>query len=168
MSEVIHQGQSPADEDPILHGLLASLPQPSQHGTLEDRVLSGVFRPAPLWVRRIRAAWNDLQSSGRVWLVVGGLAVGSIIPLVALVFGVALLAPHSGGVIGFAATEILPHIRTAVTTLTASLVETMAEPIDLLAPSGIEWIGWASGGVAACTGCAWGLYRTMTPRGARK
>jgi hypothetical protein len=168
MSDAVHHGQTPAEEDPVLHGMLAALPQPRPSHALEDRVLSGVFRPAPQWLRRARSAWTGLNESGRIWVVVGALAAGSVLPFAALLVGARLAAPHVGGWVGSSASDAIPYLRTALSAQLTSLLETIRVPVDALALTGPEWIGWACGVLAACLGCSWGLYKTMTPRAARK
>jgi hypothetical protein len=168
MSDVVDHGQTPAEEDPVLDGLLASLPLPQQRHNLEDRVLSGVFRPAPRWLRRARSAWKDLHESGRVWMVVGALAAGCVLPLGALALGIRLAAPRTGDLLGFGTQEIIPYVHAALNTQAASLIETIRGPVEALALTGPEWFGLVSAVSAACVGCSWGLYRTMTPRAARK
>lgn len=166
MNDVVNNGLTPADEDPILHELLTSLPQPQPSRTLEDRVLSGVYRPSPAWARHARAKWNEFTESGRAWILIAGLAAGSVIPLAVLAVGIAMLAPHAGTAVSFTTTEIIPHARAAVAAPWASLIETLHHPIAAMA--GGNWLGWVAGAATLCVGCAWGLYRTMTPRATRK
>jgi len=166
MSEVVNNGLTPAAEDPVLHELLTSLPQPQPTRALEDRVMSGVFRPPPAWARRASAVWFDLKASGRVWILVGGLAAGSVIPLAALVVGAFMVAPHTGQLVGFTMTDIVPYLQAALAATSASLIETLDQPLSLLA--GANLLPWAAGAATLCVGCGWGLYRTMTPRAARK
>ena len=166
MSEVVNTGLTPADEDPVLHELLTSLPHLQPSRTLEDRVLSGVYRPSPAWARRARTAWIELTESGRIWILIGGVAAGSVIPLVALVVGAVMLAPHTGQVVSFTMNDIVPYLQSALAAPSASLIETLDQPLATIA--GVNWLGWITSAATLCAGCGWGLYRTMTPRAARK
>jgi hypothetical protein len=168
MNDVVNPGHTPADEDPVLHGLLASLPQPQPSHNLEDRVLSGVFRPAPRWFRRARTAWVGLNESGRIWVIVGSLAAGSVLPLAALAVGTRLLGSHTQHALGFTTTEILPYLRASFEAQAASLLETFRGPIGIMELVGSQWAGWSVTVAMLCVGCSWGLHRTMTPRAARK
>jgi hypothetical protein len=168
MSDLADHGHTPAEEDPVLDAMLASLPLPPQRHNLEDRVLSGVFRPAPRWLRRARSAWQELHESGRIWMVVGSLAAGSVLPLAGLAVGIRFAAPRAGDLLGFGTREVIPYVHAALSAQAASLIETIRGPVDALALTGPEWFGWVSAIAVACVGCSWGLYRTMTPRAARK
>jgi hypothetical protein len=168
MSDDVHNGLTPAEEDPVIHRMVTALPTPQPRREFGDLVLSAVWRPHPRWARRVRATLRELIDSGRVWLVVGGLAVGSLVPIAAVAVTISLLAPAVAGGVETLFTELIPVGWTFLWAQVASLFETVlanANALDLH-PRAWAMIGITS--VVALAGCGWGLNRTMTPRAVRR
>jgi hypothetical protein len=168
MNDDAAHGLTPAEEDPELHRMLGTLPTPEPTGGLEERVLSRVWRPASPSVRRLRAVTRGLVESGRIWLVAGGLAFGSLIPLAA-VFVVSRIFAHeiSGAVRTFVA-RATPWTVAAVSGELASLLEAARAYVDSLGFSGSEWAALGGGSAVLLVGCVLGLRRTMTPSRSRR
>ena len=168
MSDDLHTGLTPADEDPVIHRMISTLPTPQPRREFGDLVLSKVWRPDPRWARRARGVMRDAIESGRIWLVVGGLAVGSLLPIAAVAVGISVFAPTIVGGVETLVTRSIPLGWTFVVTQIASLFETvLASTAQLgLPPRAWGLIGLTSGSALAV--CGWGLYRTMTPRAARR
>lgn len=161
-------GLTPAEEDPELHRIVTGLPTAEPPGGLEDRVLSHVWRPAPSPLRRVRAAGKELVDSGRIWLIVGGLALGSLVPLSTMFVVTRLFSHEIGGALSTAASEAGPWLAAMVSNQTASLIETARAYLAGLGLAGTTWAAIVGGSAAFSVACAWGLYRTMTPRFARR
>ncbi len=165
MTDAVANGLTPAEEDPILHRYLSLLPAAVPTAALSERVLSGVWRPAPRWVRRGRAAIDDMAASGRIWLVIGVLAVGSLLPLVASLVLVRVFADSIGDGLRWFVAEGIPFAWVAVTGDVAWLA---TEATNILAEHGLtrgDLLAAGIGAAVAMTGCAVGLRRTMTPSG---
>lgn len=158
----------PAEEDPAIHRMLSDLPTPEPRRNLADRVLSHVRRPHPFWVRRIEAGVGEMVESGRIWLVIGGLAVGSLLPVALAVGGVFFFAPTLAKAFDVAVAEWLPAAWTYVRLEAMSLVETGHTWVGGFALEPHTWLVVTGGMLAVLTGCVWGLRRTMTPRAARR
>jgi hypothetical protein len=159
---------TPSEEDPVVHRMLSGLPTPEPRRSLADRVLSHVRRPHPRSMRRIENVMRGLVDSGRIWLVIGGLAVGSLLPVAVGVIGITFLAPTLAGAVDAAVNDFLPLGWTFVRSEAMSLFET-----GLAWASGFElphraWLMIALGTLIGLAGCGWGLHRTMTPRAARR
>jgi hypothetical protein len=90
MEDVTTRAIPPAEEDPVVHRYLASLPQYSPSPGFDDRVMARVFAPAPRWLQGVRQRWWSLVDTGRVWWLLGGfagayaLALASVLVLVTL------------------------------------------------------------------------------------
>ncbi len=168
MSDDVHNGLTPADEDPVIHRMLTALPTPQPQREFGDLVLSNVWRPHPRWVRRVRGSLRDLVNSGRVWLVVGGLAVGSLLPIAAAAVAISIFAPSIAGGVETLFTQLIPLAWTSLVTQVTSLFETVVTSAEQL---GLHPRAWAMIGMTSLVGlavCGWGLHRTMTPRAARR
>jgi hypothetical protein len=161
-------GLLPADEDPVVHRMLSGLPPAEPLGSLSDRVLSQVRRPPPAWVRTLKGSVRGLSDSGRIWLVIGGLAVGSLLPVAVAAAGVAVFAPTLANAFDAAVTELLPLGWMYARGQVMSLVETGVTWVDALALPPRVWLTLALATVVGLAGCGWGLHRTMTPRAARR
>ncbi|MDH3291961.1 MAG: hypothetical protein OEO20_07280 [Gemmatimonadota bacterium] len=163
MTDAIANGLTPAEEDPILHRYLNALPAAVPMAGLSDRVLSGVWRPAPRWIRTGRAAMHDMTASGRIWLVIGALAVGSLVPLAAAVVLVGVFAESIGGGLRWLVAEGIPFAWVA---FTADLQGALGTVASVLVAHGLTRADLLAGGIGAAVttlGCAIGLRRTMTP-----
>lgn len=168
MRDVHGNGPLPAEEDPVVDRMLSGLPTPEPRGKIADRVLSRVRRPLPFRIRKIEAGIRELVDSGRIWLVIGGLAVGSLLPIAVAAVGAAFFATTLANAFHAAVNELLPLGWTYVRHEIMSLVETGRTWAEALALSPRAWSMVAVGTVIGLAGCGWGLHRTMTPRAARR
>ncbi len=90
MEDLTTKPIQPAEEDPVIHGYLASLQPYSPSPGFEDRVMAHVLAPPPRWIRSARVRYHTVVDSGRVWWLLGGLtgayavALSIIVTLVAL------------------------------------------------------------------------------------
>jgi hypothetical protein len=157
-------GLTPADEDPELHRIVAGLPSAEPPSGLEDRVLSHVRRPASARVRRMQAAGRELVASGRIWMIVGGLALGSLLPLSAMFVTARLFSHEIGAAFSTGVAGAGSWLTTTVSAQTVSLIETGRAYLAGLGLAGSTWAGIGSGTAVLTVCCGWGLYRTMTPR----
>ncbi len=132
---------TPAQEDPAIHRMLSTLPAWMPGPGFDNRVLARVWRPHPLWLRRVEGYWGELVETGQVWLIVGAFALGSLIPIIALTALVAAHTAEIGAFLGWLVTVGIP-VAWAAVSVVAYLV--------LLAS------------------CAWGLYRTMSAASATR
>lgn len=163
MTDANANGLTPAEEDPILHRYLGLVPAAVSTAGLGERVLSGVWRPAPRWVRRSRAAMEEMVASGRIWLVIGALAVGSLVALAASLVLVRMFADSIGGGLRWFVTDGIPFAWVA---LTGDVAWVAAEITSVLGGHGLSQGDLIAGGIGATlamVGCALGLRRTMTP-----
>lgn len=163
MTDAIAHGLMPAEEDPILHRYLSLLPAAVPAAALGERVLSGVWRPAPRWVRRSRAVIDDMIASGRIWLVIGALAVGSLVPLAASLVLVRVFAESIGGGLRWFVAEGIPFAWVAVAADMEQFAGTVASTLAAHGLTGGELLATGVGATVTMIGCAIGLCRTMTP-----
>jgi hypothetical protein len=161
-------GLTPSEEDPVVHRMLSGLPSAEPRRSLADRVLSHVRRPHPMWMRRIDDVIRGLVDSGRIWLVIGGLAVGSLLPVAVAVIGITFFAPALASGFEVAVNDLLPLGWSYVRNEAMSLVETGLAWADGLALHPRAWLMIGIGTLIGLAGCGWGLHRTMTPRAARR
>lgn len=161
-------GLTPAEEDPELHRMLATLPTPEPHGGLDERVLSRVWRPAPPSVRRVRTVMRDLVESGRIWLLVGSVGVGSLALLSAGFVVSRIFAREIGVAVRAAVAQALPQAVAAVSAEATSLLEAVRASVEPLGFSGQEWAALGGGSALLLLGCALGLHRAMTPSRTRR
>ncbi|MGD8727518.1 MAG: hypothetical protein PVH40_07725 [Gemmatimonadales bacterium] len=153
--------RTPAEEDPVLHRHLVALPAFAPRTLFEDHVLARVWRPDPEWVRNVRFAGEDLVESGRVWLLIGAVTFGSLIPLAVLLGGGAAFATEISAGFEWLFREGVPTLRSAVAadlSRASSQFETRVSSLPLTADA-------LRLGVAAALPllgvCAYGLSRTM-------
>lgn len=163
MNDDAQHGMTPAEEDPELHRMLTTLPTPEPAGGLEERVLSRVWRPAPRSVRRVGAITRDLIDSGRIWLIVGSLAFGSLLPLAAALAVSRIFAQQIGSAVGAVVTQAVPWTLAASSARVTALFETAQTSVQALGFSGQEWVALGGGSAVLLLGCAVGLRRAMTP-----
>jgi hypothetical protein len=72
---------TPAEEDPVAHRYLSTLPSFAPSAGFEDRVMSQVWRPAPAWLRCTQGAVTGLFPRKHAWTWAGGLAAASVCSL---------------------------------------------------------------------------------------
>lgn len=168
MNDDTLHGMTPAEEDPELHRMLVTLPTPEPTGGLEERVLSRVWRPAPRSVGRVRAATRDMIDSGRIWLIVGSLAFGSLLPLAAALVVSRIFAQQIGGAVGAVVTQAVPWILATASAKATALFEAARTYVEALGFSGQEWTALGGGSALLLLGCALGLRRAMTPSRTRR
>jgi len=106
---------------------------------------------------------HDMTASGRIWLVIGALAVGSLVPLAAAVVLVGVFAESIGGGLRWLVAEGIPFAWVA---FTADLQGALGTVASVLVAHGLTRADLLAGGIGAAVttlGCAIGLRRTMTP-----
>ena len=163
MTDAITNGLTPAEEDPILHRYLNTLPAAVPTAGLSDRVLSGVWRPDPRWIRTGRGAMRDMIASGRIWMMIGALAVGSLVPLAATVVLVGVFAESIGGGLRWFVAEGIPFAWVALTADLEGALGTVASVLGAHGFTRADLLAGSVGAAVAAMGCAIGLRRTMTP-----
>ena len=159
---------TPAEEDPLLHRHLMGLPSFGPDRLFDERVLTRVWRPDPEWVGNVRRAGRELFSTGRGWFLVGGLALGSLLPLAVLVAAGTAFDTEIGRGIGWFFSRGLPTAWTAVTGQITELLSQGETRLHALPLSGGDLRVFAAGSVVLLVGCAWGLRRAMRPSGVRR
>lgn len=159
---------SPAEEDPVLHRYLAVLPEFSPGGLFEERVLAGVWRPDPEWMRNVRYALRDSIETGRIWLLVGAVTVGCLIPLAVLVGTGATFASEIGTGSTLLLERGIPAAWTAASEVIGRALSQVETFLGALPVSGGTLRAFALGSVPVLLGCAWGLSRTMRANAVRR
>ena len=151
---------TPAEEDPVLHRYLAAMPAYAPR-VLEDHVLARVWRPDPEWVRNVRFAGEEWVETGRIWLLIGAVTVGSLIPLAVLLGGGGTFATEIGAGIDWLFQTGIPAVWTAVSSDASRAVSQLETRMTAL-PLGSEVLrAVAAGSIPVLGACAWGLARTM-------
>lgn len=162
MDDFERNAPPPAEEEPVLHGQLSTLPRFAPTRFFEDRVMSGVRRPLPALLRSLRERFDEWVESGRIWLTVGGLAAGSLIPT-GIVIGLTVTFWHEIGSFGSRVLgDVVPSAWAGVTSQVAEGTGAAHDAVAAAVPSGGALLGVSVAMVLALGGCAWGLYRTMT------
>lgn len=152
---------TPEQEDPIVHGYLASLPSFSPRLGFADRVLMDVRRPAPSWVRSAQLVYRTVFNRQTRWVWALG-ATASAAFSFAVYFSLAVT--HWDQVQAAWATFVrtgLPEAWQALAGASASAATTLlsvAEPFTTL--TGL-WPAAVGGSVLVMMGSAWGLRRTV-------
>ncbi len=152
---------TPAQEDPLVHRMLATLPAWSPGVGFDNRVLARVWRPHPWWLRRIEAQWDDLVETGQVWLIVGAFALGSLIPIIALTTLVAAHTAEIGWFLAWLVAEGIPVAWAAVWAFISGIVSTVNAMASALLPDARAVLAAIVAYLVLLAACAWGLYRTM-------
>jgi len=166
MNDFERNAPSPAEEEPVLHGQLATLPSFTPARFFEERVMSGVRRPLPAMLRALRERFDEWVQSGRVWLAAGGVAAGSLIPT-GIVIGLTVTFWHEIGSFGSRVLgSVVPSAWAGVTSQVAEIMAEARNAITTVVPTGGALLGVSAATVFVLGGCAWGLYRTMSIRGA--
>lgn len=88
MSYCKGQHPSPAEEDPFVHQWLSSLSHFSPQSGFDERVLSRVWRPDPLWMQTLRRLARRTLQRRLAWRWGAALAASSCLWL----FGIAVVA----------------------------------------------------------------------------
>lgn len=98
---------TPAEEDPIVHRFLGTLPRPEVSPVFETRVLKRIWRPVP---PTVRDRWDRFIGSWSLKLFLTALAAGAFLWQAALV-GVALQFPaEARELLTVGARETLPIV----------------------------------------------------------
>lgn len=166
MNEYDRDVPTPAAEDPVVHGQLATVSQFAPSGFFADRVMSRVWRPLPPRLRALRERYEDWVQSGRVWLAVGALAAGSLIPL-GIVVGLTVtfwrpIGSFGGRVIG----SVVPNAWAGVTAQAHEGLDAARAAVSGVLPNAAATAAVSAVTTLAVIACAWGLYRAMVVRGA--
>lgn len=123
---------TPANEDPVVHGYLTALGRPSPAPGLANRVLVNVWRPKPVWLRRLIARYDELVESGRIWFIVGAFAAGSLIPIAVVTVGFVAW----GNQIAWAFGKIGPSVWGAVVSAWNATISESSTLWNMFMPSG--------------------------------
>jgi hypothetical protein len=152
---------TPAEEDPLLHQYLAQVPAFAPGPSFGNHVLSRVWRPEPEWVRNVRFFARDLVDTGRIWLLIGAVTFGSLIPLAVLLGSGAVFSAELGAGIDWLFNRGIPAAWTATLddiSVALSPIRTQLAAVPL---SGEVLRIVAVGSIPVFALCAWGLSRTM-------
>lgn len=157
---------SPAGEDPLIHGSLATVSQFAPSERFADHVMSRVWRPLPPRLRALRERYEDWVQSGRVWLAVGGLAAGSLIPL-GIIVGLTVtfwepIVSFGGRVVN----HVVPSAWAGVTAQAREGIDAARAAVTAVLPDGTALAAVSAVTLLVLVACAWGLYRTVGIRGA--
>lgn len=153
---------TPAQEDPAIHRMLSTLPAWTPGPGFDNRVLARVWRPHPLWLRRMEAYWAELVETGQVWLIVGAFALGSLIPLIALTALTAANTAAIGAFLGWLVAEGIPVAWAALVAFISQAVSDVNTMASVLLPNARALALAAVAFLVLLACCAWGLYRTMS------
>ena len=116
---------TPAEEDPVVHKFLGTLPRPEPRRPLETAVLKRVWRPLP---RTLRERWTGALTSWQAKMFLGLLAAGAFVWQAALV-SLAVQFPN--------------ETRQVVTLVTSELAPLASDQIGrLLGLAGSSVLGW--------------------------
>lgn len=152
---------TPAEEDPLLHRYLAEVPAFAPGALFEDHVLSRVWRPEPEWVRNVRFYRQELVDTGRIWLLIGAVTFGSLIPLALLLGSGATFATEIGAGIDWLFQRGIPAAWTATLADISAAASPLKTQLAALPLSGEALRAVAVGSIPTLVLCAWGLSRTM-------
>jgi hypothetical protein len=92
MTDRIDDRRSLDDEHVMLDRQLALLQHFSPASGFEDRVMAQVLTPAPSWLRALKRRGQALADTGRLWWLLGGLAVASMFSICVVSVVIALNA----------------------------------------------------------------------------
>jgi hypothetical protein len=159
---------TPAEEDPVIHRELAALSPFAPTVLFEERVLTRVWRPEPEWARNLRSAVRELRDTGRIWLVLGALALGSLIPAAVLAGLGAAFASEIGVGVSWLFEQGLPTAATAAGRDLAAAWSQIETQIGTTQLSGGEFTALGAGSAILLAGCAIGLVRAMRPSMVRR
>ena len=168
MEDHFLNGPTPAEEDPVVHRALATLPAFAPGPVFEDRVMSRVWQPLPPKLRQLVLAWRDYVDSGRVYGPLGALAVGALIPLGVAIGLVVTFSTQIGSFLAWLVGVGVPFAWAMARADIAEVVSTVNTYIAALFPSSTALMAAAIGSALVLAGCTFGLYRTMNPRGAMR
>ncbi len=152
---------TPAEEDPVLHRCLTALPVYDPTALFADRVLARVWRPEPEWVRNVRFTAEELTETGRIWLLIGAVTFGSLIPLAVLLGGGAIFATEVGAGIDWLLQTGLPAMWAAAMGDVSSQLSHLGTRLSGLPVSAHTLRALAVASIPVLVVCAWGLHRTM-------
>ncbi len=167
MNEENETTLSPAAEDPVLHRHLVALAAFTPATLFEERVLAGVWMPEPEWVRNLRIVGKEWTDTGRIWLVLGALALGSLVVAAA---GAGLVAAFSSEIAAGTAWLLehgLPKALAATTSELAVRWQQVAPDSAFVQFTGVQVASVAAMSVVLLAACTWGLRKTMRPEGVR-
>jgi hypothetical protein len=159
---------TPAQEDPAIHRMLSTLPAWMPGPGFDNRVLARVWRPHPLWLRRVEGYWGELVETGQVWLIVGAFALGSLIPIIALTALVAANTAAIGAFLGWLVAEGIPVAWAEVSAFISGIVSTVNTLASALLPNARALMVAVVAYLVLLASCAWGLYRTMSTASATR
>jgi len=168
MNDLNRNAQTPADEDPEIHRLLATLPAHSPGPVFENRVLARVWRPLPAQLKHWLERWHDFVRSGRIYGVAGVAALGGLLTTTVAVGAVVQFWSEIRFGVGWFFRVGLPYAWARLLEDIEPFVSTVNATLNALFPSQAALLGAAAGSLLLLAGCAWGLHRTMNPRGAAR
>ncbi len=152
---------TPAEEDPVVHGYLTALRRPEPRPGLANRVLVNVWQPKPRWLRRFEASYADLVESGRIWFVLGAFAAGSLIPVAASV----ALVWAWGNQLAWGADRVVPDLWAGIVAGWQAAVAEVSAVWNASIPGTDLLMTAAIVTVVTTVICSVGLYRMVRIRG---
>lgn len=155
---------TPQDEDAVLHGYLAGLPTMAPDPGFDDRVLAWVRRPAPRWIAAVRHQAAAYTESGQVWFLVGALALGSLIPWLAVGAFAAAEPQFVSSGIRWLTGQGWPEVAANVSANAAAAELGIGGFVAQWLPTGLSMTAGAGIASAIWLLCAVGLYRVTRPR----
>ena len=161
MNDLTRNARTPAEEDPLVHGLLMTLPHFAPRAGIENRVLTHVWLPFPPWLRHLR---EQAQSPGAIramWMVVGVFAAATAATVSGVIaITITYWAELTAGLSRFGERIALPALR-VVPDSSEELLLTLNVMIAELVPSGTTLMLGAAISTVIFALCAWGLFRTI-------
>ncbi len=161
MNDLTRNARTPAEEDPLVHGFLMTLPHFAPRAGIENRVLTHVRLPFPPWLRQLR---EQAQSPGAIramWMVVGVFAAATAATVSGVIaITITYWAELTAGLSRFGEHIALPALR-VVPDSSEELLLTLNAMIAELVPSGTTLMLGAAISTVIFALCAWGLHRTI-------
>ncbi len=161
MNDLTRNARTPAEEDPLVHGFLMTLPHFAPRPGIENRVLTHVWLPFPPWLRQVR---EQAQSPGAIratWMVVGVFAAATAATVSCVIaITITYWAELTAGLSQFGERIALPALR-VVPDSSKELLSTLNVMIAELVPSGTTLMLGAAISTVIFALCTWGLHRTI-------
>ncbi len=161
MNDLTRNARTPAEEDPLVHGFLMTLPHFAPRAGIENRVLTHVWLPLPSWLRQVS---EQAQSPGAIramWMVVGVFAAATAATVSGVIaITITYWAELTAGWSRFGERIALPALR-VVPDSSKELLSTLNVMIAELVPSGTTLMLGAAISTVIFALCAWGLRRTI-------
>lgn len=153
--------RTPAEEDPLVHEWLSSLPALEPRPGFEDAVMARVWQPAPQWVRSFQRLGARVFGGRRTWVWLGGAAAASVVSV--LTVGV-WAATHWMQVETAWSVFVNGYAREAWRVAVTALANGTAMVLHITQALGVtaQAVLLASlVGTAISAACAWGLFHIV-------